>query len=107
MEGEIRFVDAKLKAAFDELENSDKELYKQVEHALTYISKDVFCSRNVKKKLIPKTLIQKYGINNLWIYNLPRGWRLIYSVINPNKIEVLALVLDWMDHKDYERLFKF
>jgi hypothetical protein len=107
MEGEIRFVNAKLRAAFEDLKKSDKELYKQVEHALTDISKDVFCSRNVKKKLIPKTLTQKYGINNLWIYNLPRGWRLIYSVINPSKVEVLALVLDWMDHKDYERLFKF
>jgi hypothetical protein len=60
MEGEIRFVNAKLRAAFEDLKKSDKELYKQVEHALTDISKDVFCSRNVKKKLIPKTLTQKY-----------------------------------------------
>jgi hypothetical protein len=86
MEGEIRFVDIKLKAAFEELKKSDRELYKQTEHALKNISKDVFCSRNVKKKLIPRTLIQKYGINNLWIYNLPQGWRLIYSVINPSKV---------------------
>lgn len=107
MEVEIRFVDSKLKAAFKELETSDKELYGQVERALTEISKNVFCSRNVRKKLIPRKLIQKYGINNLWIYNLPRGWRLLYSVINPSKVEVLALILDWMDHKDYERLFKF
>ena len=107
MEGEIRFVDAKLKAAFEELKGSDRELYDQVERALAEINKNVFCCRNVRKKLIPKTLIRKYHINNLWIYNLPRGWRLLYSVINPSKVEVLALVLDWMDHKDYERLFKF
>jgi len=107
MEGEIRFADAKLKAAFEELEKSDKELYDQVERALLEISKNVFCSRNVRKKLIPRRLIQKYGINNLWIYNLPRSWRLLYSVTNPSKVEVLALILDWIDHKDYERLFKF
>ena len=71
------------------------------------ISENVFCCRNVKKKLIPKRLIQKYRINNLWVYNLRKGWRLLYSVINPNKVEVLALILDWMSHKDYERLFKF
>jgi hypothetical protein len=58
------------------------------------------------KKLIPKILVQRYEINNLWIYNLRSGWRLLYSVTN-DEINVLALVLDWMNHKEYERLFGF
>lgn len=61
---------------------------------------------NVKKELIPKELIQKYGINNLWIYNLRKDWRLIYSV-GKDEIELVAVILDWMNHKDYEHLFKF
>ena len=52
-------------------------------------------------------IFDKYGIENLWIYNLRSGWRLVYSVSSPDKIEILAVVLDWMDHKDYERLFNF
>ena len=43
---------------------------------------------------------------NLWIYNLRKDWRLLYS-IGRDEIEVLAVILDWMNHKDYERLFKF
>lgn len=107
MEGEIRFADSKLKKAFESLEISDKEFYEELQKALKEINKNVFCCRNVRKKLIPKKLIQKYRINNLWIYNLRNGWRLLYSVVTPNKVEVLALILDWMNHKEYERLFKF
>ena len=51
--------------------------------------------------------MRKYNLNNLWIYNLPEGWRLLYSVTSPDKIEVIAVILDWMSHKDYERLFNF
>ncbi|MBI2043428.1 hypothetical protein HYT25_03500 [Candidatus Pacearchaeota archaeon] len=107
MEGEIKFANEKLKEAFENLKEIDKDLYEQIDKATEEIRKNVFCGRNVKKELIPKSLIQKYGINNLWIYNLRSGWRLLYSVTSQNKIEIIAIVLDWMNHKDYERLFKF
>lgn len=107
MEGIVKFGDEKLKEAFESLKESDKDLYEQIDKATDEIKKNVFCGRNVKKKLIPKDLIQKHGFNNLWIYNLRSGWRLLYSVTSPDKIEILAIVLDWMNHKDYERLFKF
>lgn len=106
-QGEIRFADLKLKESFEELNDSDKEFYKEIQDAMNEISKNVFCGRNVKKELIPKEYIQKYNLNNLWIYNLRDGWRLLYFVTTPDKIDVLAIILDWMDHKDYERLFKF
>ncbi|MBN2517329.1 MAG: hypothetical protein JXB14_00630 [Candidatus Altiarchaeota archaeon] len=89
------------------MKGRNRELYDEIEDALAEISKDLFCCRNVRKRLIPKKYVRKYGINNLWIYNLRDGWRLLYSVVNPSKIEVLAIVLEWMDHKSYERLFGF
>lgn len=106
MEAEIKFADEKLKKAFESLENSNPRLYKEISKALEEISKDVYNGRQVKKKLIPNTFIIKYNINNLWIYNLRKDWRLLYSVAN-NEIEVLALILDWLNHKDYEKLFNF
>lgn len=107
MEGIIKFGDEKLKEAFYNLKDIDKELYEQIDKATDEISKDIFCGRNVIKKWIPKELINKYGIDNLWIYNLRSGWRLLYSVTSPDKIQIIAIILDWMNHKDYERLFKF
>lgn len=106
MECKVIFKDEELKETFEELEEKDKRLHKEIEKALNDICRDFTCGRNVKKKLIPKNLIKKYQINNLWIYNLRKDWRLIYSV-SSDKVEVIAIVLDWMNHKEYERLFKF
>src|SRR3989344_995341 len=107
MEGEVKFADLKLKKAFENLKDRDVDLYEQIDKATDEIGHNIFCGRNVKKELIPKVLIQKYGLNNLWIYNLRSGWRLLYTITSPDKIEVLAIVLDLMNHKDYERLFHF
>ncbi|MFH1607803.1 MAG: hypothetical protein ABIA78_01590 [archaeon] len=107
MEGIIKFTDEKLKEAFEILKETDVDLYKQIDKATAEISENVFCGRNVKKKLIPREFSRKYGIDNLWIYNLRSRWRLLYSVSSPDKIQILAIVLDWMSHKDYGRLFNF
>ncbi len=106
MECKIRFVDEKLKQAFEEAEKSDPRLYKEIEKAMTDICNNAFCGRNVKKSLIPKELAKKYELKNLWIYNLRVDWRLLYTV-GKDEIDILAVVLDWINHKDYERLFNF
>ena len=69
MECRIRFADLKLKQAFESLKEFDEKLYKEICKALNDIKHNVFCGRSVKKKLIPKKLIEKYGIDNLWICN--------------------------------------
>ncbi|MFA7707328.1 MAG: hypothetical protein WCX73_00075 [Candidatus Pacearchaeota archaeon] len=106
MESKVIFADLKLKEAFLELERADPRLYKEINKAIEDIKQNAYCGRNVKKALIPKELIIKYNLNNLWIYNLRVDWRLIYTISN-TEIEVLSIVLDWMNHKDYERLFNF
>jgi len=106
MECKVNFVDIDLKNSFEELSNSDPRLHKEIEKALTDISHNAFFGRNVKKELIPKEFKQKYGVDNLWIYNLRKDWRLIHSV-GRDELELIAVVLDWMNHKDYENLFGF
>ncbi len=106
MESKVIFAEKELKNSFEKLKESDERLYKEIQSALESIKQNAFFGRNVKKKLIPKDLMKKYGIDNLWIYNLRKDWRLLYTLTS-NEIEILAIVLDWMNHKDYERLFKF
>ena len=101
----VVFVDKELEESFNQL--SDKNpIKKGIAKAIKSIQENFSCGRNVKKELIPKKFIDKYSINNLWIYDLPDGWRLLYSVTS-QEIEIIAAILDWMDHKDYERLFRF
>ncbi len=51
--------------------------------------------------------VNKYGIDNLWVHPLPDGWRLVYSVLTPSKDEIQAMIIEWFNHKDYERRFKY
>lgn len=103
----IIFADEKIKRAWESVSKTDKDLAKQLFKAKEDIKENAFYGRAVLKKLIPKTYIKKYGIDNLWIYDLPSGWRLLYTIITPNKIEIISVVLNWMSHKEYTRLFKF
>jgi len=102
----VVFIDESLEDAFNSLTENDPTK-KALIKAIKDIQENCYCGRNVKKKLIPKKLIEKHGINNLWIYNLPSAWRLLYSLTNSGEIGLIAVVLNWMNHKDYERLFKF
>lgn len=102
----VIFVDENLEDSFNELSEKDP-IKKALKKAIRDIQNNAFCGRNVKKNLIPKELISKYKISNLWIYNLPSAWRLLYSITPSENINIIAAVLDWMNHKDYEKLFKF
>ena len=104
---EIIFAETKIKEAWKRVIETDEDLSKQLTRAKDNIKENAFCGRSVIKKLIPKIYTRKYKINNLWIYDLPSGWRLLYTITAPNKIEIISVVLDWMNHKDYEKLFNF
>jgi len=109
MNSEIKFAEEKIKETFDKLKESkteDKKLYEWINRALDDLEENAFCGIQIPKKLIPKVYLEKYGIDNLWKYDLPRGWRLIYSVAN-NEVCVISVILEWMDHKNYERRFNY
>ena len=109
MKSEIKFAEAKIEKALQELKNSkteDKQLHKWICRAFEDLEANAFCGIRIKKQLISRVYIEKYGIDNLWKYDLPKSWRLIYSVTN-GQICVLSIILEWMDHKNYERRFKY
>ncbi len=105
MKYKIVFIDKKLEDAFKKLDDSDP-IKKALIRAIKNIQEDPRAGRNVIKKMIPKELIKKYEIENLRIYNLPNAWRMLYTLTSDG-IEIISVLLDWMNHKDYERLFKF
>ena len=105
----IKFVDDKVRKAFEELEHSttgDRQLYKFLAQAFENLEENAFTGIQIPKKQIPKEYIQKYGIDNCWKYNLPNAWRLLYSV-GREEVIVLSIVLEWLDHKNYDRKFGY
>lgn len=107
MKSHIVFAEEKLKKEFNKLKSSkNKNLYSWINSALDVIETNAFCGIQIPKKLIPKEYIKKYNIDNLWKYDLPSAWRLLYSVQN-SEIIIISIVIEWLDHKDYERRFKY
>lgn len=101
---EIQFANEKVRKAFENL--SDPKLKKFIERAFQDIQKDPFCGIQIPKRLIPKEYIKRFNIHNVWKYNLPNAWRLIYS-IEGGELIILTIILEWLDHKTYERKFKY
>ena len=109
MKCRIFFADEKIKKAYDDLLTStveDKKIHKWITRALEDIKENCFCGIQIPKKQIPKNYIQKYRVDNLWKYDLPMAWRLIYTV-KKGEIMIISIILEWMTHKDYERRFRY
>ncbi len=105
----VVFADEKVKQAFEKLlegKTEDRKLYGFIVRAFEDLEKNAFCGIRIPKKLIPKEYKKKYGIDNLWKYNLPNAWRLIYSV-GRKELVVISIILEWLSHKSYERKFKY
>ena len=108
-EVQVGFAEEKTKDAFFALKEGKGEgrkLYDSLDRAIDDLKGDPECGVRIPKKLWPKKYVRKYRINNLWKYDLPNGWRLTYT-ITKDEIKVIAIVLEWFDHKGYERRFKY
>lgn len=106
----VGFADEKTKHAFLELKKgkgAEPKLYQFLDRAIDDLKKDPFTGIKIPKKLWPKDYIRKYKVDNLWKYDLPNAWRLVYTV-KADKVTILAIILEWFDdHKKYERKFKY
>ena len=62
----------------------------------------------ISKKLIPKEYIEKYGVTNLFWDELSNYWRMLYTLTDGETvIEIIAFVLDIIDHKKYNKRFGY
>ncbi len=105
----VKFIDEKTKKAFEELSTGnidERKIYQWLIRAFKDLEENAFSGIQIPKRLIPQEYIKNYDIHNLWKYNLPDAWRLLYSVEN-QEILVVTIVLDWMDHKSYEKKFNY
>ncbi len=105
----VKFADERVMRSYRSIEKgdaSDRELFKKLNEVFSELEENAFCGIQIKKRLIPKTYLKKYGVDNLWKYNLPKSWRLLYS-IRRDEIIVLSIILEWLPHKEYERRFGY
>ena len=105
----VIFVDKTLEITFNNISNKD-QTKKGLIKAIKDIKENLWVGRLItqdthnKNKI--KEILNKYKLDNIRIYNLPSAWRLLYSVTKSEDLKIIAVILDWMDHKEYDRLFK-
>ena len=102
----VVFVSDKLEKLFKSLPE-EEDLKKYMLRAIEDIKENAFCGIRIPKRLFPIDYIKRYNVTNLWKYDLPDGWRLIYTVISPDKVEIVSVILEWFNHKNYERRFNY
>ncbi len=109
MRASVFFAEDRIKKSFLALASSkaeDAEIYRSLNEVFDALALDAFCGIQVPKRQIPKSYIARYGIDNLWKYNFHKNWRLMYSVAGDGK-NVIALIIEWLPHKEYERRFGY
>ena len=58
----------------------------------------------VKQDRIPKALKDKYGLENLFVEDLPSFWRLLCTIVR-DRGERYLVVVGIVDHRAYDRWF--
>ncbi|MFH1255685.1 MAG: hypothetical protein V1494_00160 [Candidatus Diapherotrites archaeon] len=105
----VAFADDSIKKAFEELGKGkfeEQQLFSFLKRAIDDLKENPLCGIRIPSSLWPKEYVKKYNIDNLRKYDLPSGWRLIYT-LRGNDIEIISVLIEWYNHKEYERKFNY
>ncbi|MAE13381.1 hypothetical protein CMO92_02340 [Candidatus Woesearchaeota archaeon] len=84
-------------------ENTEEiQLLRSILKKKELIKLNPFYGDNIEKRKIPKT----YNVSNLWRVELTGYWRMLYT-IKGDQLEIICFILDIVDHKRYNKLFKY
>lgn len=93
----------------EESENSKTErmILRAVNQKFELIKSNVHYGDPISKELIPEEYKKKYGVTNLFRVELPCFWRMLYTLTNDEEVEIIAFVLDIIDHDEYNKKFGY
>jgi len=86
---------------------SDKMMIRAILYKMDFIIKDHNYGNPIRKDMLPAEYVQRYGIKNLYRVELLNFWRMLYSINDDGDIEIIAFVLDIIDHKTYNKKFGY
>ena len=79
---------------------------KIINAGLDVLKGNMFAGDRIERRKFPKYYVQKYGVNNLYKFNLDSRTRLIYTLV-AEETEIAVVVLEILDHKKYEERFGY
>lgn len=105
----VAFGDEATLTAFNQLKEGkfeERQLAEFIQRAIYDLKENPLTGVIVPRRLWPREYKKKYDIDNLRKYDLPNGWRLTYT-LRGSSIEILAVILEWFNHKEYEKRFGY
>ena len=78
-----------------------------LEEMETVLLENIFAGDLIPKRQIPSYYVEHYGVNNLYRYRHPEGYRSCYTIFRRDGVGVCPTILDIMSHGKYERRFSY
>ncbi|RZN15329.1 MAG: hypothetical protein EF812_02665 [Methanosarcinales archaeon] len=86
----------------------DRSILNSINTKVELIKANPHYGKPISKSLIPKEYIENFGVTNLFRVELARYWRMFYTLTDgESTVEIIAFVLDIIDHKKYDRKFGY
>ena len=87
---------------------TERMILKAVNQKVELIKSNPHFGNPIGKNKIPLEYKQKYEVTNLFRVELPGAWRMLYTLTDgESEIEIIAFVLDVIDHKQYDKKFGY
>ncbi|MGE0792788.1 MAG: hypothetical protein AB7V77_01250 [Candidatus Woesearchaeota archaeon] len=82
------------------------QLLKSIDREKNNIKIDPQYGTHIPRRNISKEVIKRYGTDRLWKVDLVGYWRMIYTLVG-DEVKIVALILEFMDHKKYDKVFDY
>ena len=87
--------------------SEEQQLLKSIKQKANLIKEGIEKGRPYGEKIQSKDIPRKLMyVNHIWKVKLTGFWRMLYTIDSQNRPEVLAIILEIMDHNSYNKLFK-
>ena len=90
-----------------ETNKQSRMILKAINQKKELIKQNIHYGNPVAKNLIPEEYKEKYSATNLFRVELPAFWRMLYMLTNNEEVEIVAFVLDIIDHPTYDDKFGY
>jgi hypothetical protein len=85
---------------------TEMQLLKSIKQKVDFIKANPFYGDPVAKNLIPPEYKSEYKAINLFRVELTGFWRMLYT-LKGDQLEIVAFVLDLIDHPTYDKKFGY
>jgi len=84
----------------------NQTLLRAINQKIELLKKDPEYGIHIARNKIPLEYVKKYDVTNIWKINLSGAWRMIYT-LHGNEVEIIAFILEIVDHKEYDKRFGY